>query len=245
MPRDAAALDLAPVNLMSSSKTKSNKTETLPHFSSSASAALANVMQMSKSLPLEDVTSDDATHVARVSARVSTATILVAAGVLEDNPDRFDSGFDAQAMRDGIAYEQAMAPLATALKQLYQRITRNIRTRRGGSATQTLAVYQNLKAFARLSKAEPTQVALKEMEKLLTTNRKRRATSVTQTEIAGRRKQMRKSKVAAAKAAEAADAVKVAADAAKEAGLDPSPSPQASPAQAPVVPAPAGQATPH
>ena len=217
-----------PVNAMSSSTidpTTLTETSAAP-FSTAASDALADIQRLSKTLPLDDLLADEE-GAARTAVCIPIEMILLAAGVLEDNAGRFHGGFDAQAMRDAIDYERAMGPLVTALTQLTRRVARSIQKHRGGSATQALAVYQTLKGFVRLSKAEPTYAALKDMEALLTTNRKRRATTVTQADVADARSKLRRAKVAAAKAAEASDALKAATDAAKEAGIEPSPSPHA------------------
>jgi hypothetical protein len=211
---------------MSSSTSKQPKNVSIQNHASEAADA---IQKIADALPLENVSPDP---VAQIGTRVSIEVMTIAASILTRNPDRFP-GFDGEALKQSIVYEQAMAPLAAVVTDFGERILRNVRKRRSSGSTQTLALYQILKGHVRLKADDPLATELRKMEKLLTTYRRRRATSVTQQEMAAEKKTRRKAKIAAAKEAAMAD-LKAQADAAKrDAGIAPTPDPT------PVVAAPA------
>jgi hypothetical protein len=190
-------------------------------FETLAAEALAALQAIGKTIPLDDVSAQDALA-SRAANRCPTPAIAIAATVVEQTPARF-TDFSAEAMRSAIAYEQAMAPLAVQMNLLSQRITRTLQKRRGDAATQTLVLYQSLKVLARLSPAEPTRTQEREIASLLIKNRKPRATTVTKKEVKASATGLRKVKRARAKAAQAAVTNQAAAEAAKEAGIAASP----------------------
>jgi hypothetical protein len=131
--------------------------------------------------------------------------------------------------------------------QLQQRTAKTVLHRRRQGATQTLALYQMLKGLSRVSMNKATLVQQKQLEKLIKTNHKVRATSVTKKELEVAKTGMKATKKAKSKAAAAAtanaeaqqaaatEAVVLAATGGSAPGTTP---PQAPPAAAP-SPAPA------
>jgi hypothetical protein len=199
-----------------------------------ASDAADAIHKIADALPLENGSADP--KVVRTNSRVSLELMALASNILTRYPERFP-GFDGEALQEAIVYQKAMAPLASVVGDLGERILKNVRQRRGAGSTQTLALYQMLKGHVRLSANDPLETELQKMEKLLTTNRKRRATTVTQKEVAEDKKTRRKVKIAAAKEAEMAT-LQAEVDAAKRnAGIAPAPDPNAG-AAPPAPPAP-------
>jgi hypothetical protein len=201
-----------------------------------ASDAVATIQQVAKTLPLDNVSPTEA-KAAQTASRVPVAVMNIALGILTENPDRFRE-FDAEAIRSAIDYEQAMAPLATAVSTLARRILRNIRKRRGTAANQSLALYQTLKGLSRLTANDPLETEIGEMEKLLTTTPKGTSTRLTKKEAAANNRKAKKAKVAAAKRAEASAADDAAKEAEKAAGIDETPAgdPQTEPGTKPAPP---------
>jgi hypothetical protein len=184
--------------------------------------ALATIHALGASLPLDEGAGNDPKTLGG-KLRVPPHAIELAAAYLEQHPDRFHE-FDAKSMRGALEFEQSLLPLATGLGQLAKRIVRTVRRRRADAATQTLALYQALKGLVRLTAQDAAQVSLDELEAAISTSRRRRATTVTQKEVNATKTTLRKAKIAAVKAAEAKAAADAATRAARDAGIEASPS---------------------
>jgi hypothetical protein len=161
-----------------------------------AKRAIDVIRALTESLPLDDVSPTDAANAGRRAGRVPRKAVRIVAAILENRPESFPD-FDARSMRESFAYEAAMAPVAVIVLALGEQITRSIRNRNGNAANQTLAAYQVLKGVPRGRKAADG-ASVRELQELLTRNKKRRATSVTEKAARAAKKRLRLEKVAAA-----------------------------------------------
>jgi hypothetical protein len=200
-----------------------------------ASEAIAAVQKATNTIPIDHVT-PQAALADRVAYRVPDEAMTIAANVLEANPKRFPD-YDPKVIRSALAYEQAVVPLGVLLASLAQTVHRSVVKRKGDAATQTLGLYSSLKGISKTSSDDPILDQQRSLQKLLTTTKKSRATSVTVGEADAAVKQVKKTKVAAAKAAAAASAMADANEAAEAAGTATSAqtTPPASPAASPTV----------
>jgi hypothetical protein len=206
-----------------------------------AQQASALLSQIEASLPFDDPSAKDV-KAATAANRVPTEAMAIAARVLEASPERFPD-LEPAVARSAVEYEQSLGPIVQQLAQLQQRTSKTILNRRGQGAAQTLALYQVLKGLSRVSKSKATLVQQKQMEKLLKTSRKARATSVTKKELKVAAKKMKASKKAGVSAAKAAQANATAQVAAAEASAM-SGSDAASASSAPAAPVNPPPATP-
>jgi hypothetical protein len=208
----------------------------------SAAAHVATLLdQISNALPFDDPSAKDA-QAAIVANRVPPAAITIAAKILEANPQRFPD-LDPTVTRSALAYDQALSPLVLQLAQLQQRTAKTVLHRRGQGATQTLALYQILKGLSRVSMNKATLVQQKQLEKLIRTSHKVRATTVTKKELKVAKSGMTaskksKSKAAAAAAANAEAQQAAATEAVVLAATGGATAQAATPPQAPPAPAP-------
>jgi hypothetical protein len=207
---------------------KKSKSLDLVTTANDAAVALKHVVS---GIPLIDVSPEQAAA-SRSGNLVPDEAMTIAIAILEANPKRFPD-FDPKAIRSAIQYEQAITPLATQVTSLGQQLTKNAQKQRGDAATQTLNLYQTIKGLNRQTVNESTRAQQRQIGKLLTTHKKRRATTVTQAEAKVAVKSVKATKVAADKAAIAAAATAAAAEAADAAGITPTP------ALAPVTTTPA------
>jgi hypothetical protein len=181
-----------------------------------AASALTALRVIATNLPLDDSLTPTALKHARATNRVPLDVMVIASNILQADQARFGD-FDANEARAAVEYEQAMLPVAREARALADSIDRSVMKRRSAAATQSLALYATLKGVARIPANEKTRSHVKEMRALLTTNKKKRATSVTQAETKGLAKVARSAKVAALKSAAAKVAVEDATIAAAEA----------------------------
>lgn len=199
---------------MSSSNVESNASPTKPIDLATLSASfLARLRALASTLPLDDSLTPAELQHARMAKRIPLQALVIAAGVLEAEPARFPD-FDAADARAAVDYEQTMAPIADEMRVLAASIDRSVMKRRSAAAKQSLALYATMKGVARLPANEKTRSQVKEMADLLTTNRKKRDTSVTLAETEQLKKVARSAKVARVKRAQASSAAAEAATAA-------------------------------
>jgi hypothetical protein len=202
-----------------------------------AAKAVAALLALSNTLPIDDAIPPKDLAAAKVTNRVPLKAMQIAAEILTANPGQYPQ-FDAAEATSSVAYEQAMQPVADNALALSQRITKSILKKRSTNAVQTLALYGTLKSVARLPASESTRGQVKQLTKLFTTNKRPRAEKVTQKELGEVAKGMKKTKVANVKAAKAAVANAAAAEAATAAGIvPPGTASPVSPSVAPAAPA--------
>lgn len=170
-----------------------------------ASNAVASLKDLASKLPIDDALPPQAAKTARAMNRVPLEVLSIAANVLADDPSQYPQ-FDATEAKAAVDFEQAMGPVAQAAQALSDSLQKTVLKRRSAMATQALALYAVMKGNARLPKSEQSRTQVKAMGNLLTTNRKSRATSVSQKETAQyvqKAKAQKKSMVAQAAADEA------------------------------------------
>ena len=219
--------------------TRKSKKTTSKDVKSAAEGAIANLKQIATTLPIDDTLQENQLAATRVSNRVPLDAILIAVGLLNDDPKQFPQ-FDAADAQAAIDYEQALLPVAAAATVLAKRITRSVQKRRSTTAHQTLAFYQVVKGTTRLGATEETRTKVKQMSKLFTTKTKSRETDVTQKEAGSMVKTRRSEKKQAVAQQKATEASNEAAIAAAQATLDAA----VAAGTVPAAPAVAGGATP-
>ena len=202
---------------MSSPKSHTHSTHTTS-IQTQASDALALIKEVTGKLPIDDALPPKDLQAAKVTNRVPLEVMTIASSVLNEDPTQFPQ-FDGAGIRSAVEYEQAMAPVAVALQVLAERVQKSVLKRRAGAANQSLALYAVMKGTARLPANEQTRTQVRTMGQLLTTNRKSRATSVTEKEKEQFAKGLKVSKKAAAAKATVDDASAKAAYADAEANL--------------------------
>jgi hypothetical protein len=204
-----------------------------PDVAAIAKAAAAMLAQIAATLPFHDPSAKDL-KAARVATLVPVAAMTTGATIVETSPDRFP-GFDS-TMRSAAEYVAAMTPIAVLAERLARRISRSVAHRHGQGASETLALYHVVTGMARGANTKDALDAKQALrEQLVVTRKKRRATTVTQDDLKSASKQIRRSKVAAEKAREAAVVNAEAQAAADAAAPSPSPSPQPAPGPTPAA----------
>ncbi len=169
-----------------------------------AAKAMSLLQQLSALIPFDDPTAKEL-QAAHGTSRVPDDALTIASSILSANASRFPD-LDPEITKTALTYDQALGPVALVLQQLQQRTAKTVTNRRAQGVAQTLALYQMLKGLSRVSLNTATLVQQKQLEGLLKTRRKVRATSVTQAELQTAKQGMAATKKANVKAAGVATA---------------------------------------